>query len=116
MLHQLSVTLGVPRHRLLLLREEVELRADATVGALGLGIADIIGQLPSALMLKVLLKSCPGSRGRQTDHLTTRVELSLLQQLFPVTCVTLTTPACAPGGPGGAGPGREGLASQQMVT
>ncbi|XP_029691862.1 NFATC2-interacting protein isoform X1 [Takifugu rubripes] len=41
-LDRLAVTLGVPRHRLLLLREEVELRADATVGALGLGIADII--------------------------------------------------------------------------
>lgn len=44
MLDRLAVTLGVPRHRLLLLREEVELRADATVGALGLGIADIIGE------------------------------------------------------------------------
>lgn len=50
-LDRLAVTLGVPRHRLLLLREEAELRADATVGEMGLGIADIIGQLPSAVML-----------------------------------------------------------------
>uniref|UniRef100_H3C2F7 NFATC2-interacting protein n=1 Tax=Tetraodon nigroviridis TaxID=99883 RepID=H3C2F7_TETNG len=34
--------LAVPPHRLLLLREEAELRVDATVGELGLGIADII--------------------------------------------------------------------------
>ncbi|XP_055007170.1 NFATC2-interacting protein [Boleophthalmus pectinirostris] len=39
---QLSVKLGVPPPRLLLLREEAELSADATVGALGLGIADIL--------------------------------------------------------------------------
>lgn len=39
---QLSVTLGVPPTRLLLLHEEAELRPDATVRALGLGIADII--------------------------------------------------------------------------
>lgn len=55
MLDRLAVALSVPRHRLLLLREEVELPADATVGALGLGIADIIGQFPTALRLKVLL-------------------------------------------------------------
>lgn len=40
----MSATLGVPRQRLLLLREEAELRVDATVGELGLGIADIIGE------------------------------------------------------------------------
>lgn len=63
-LDRLAVTLSVPRHRLLLLREEVELRADATVGALGLGIADIIGQLPTALRLKVLpLKAAPTAEG-----------------------------------------------------
>lgn len=53
-LDRLSGTLGVPRHRLLLLREEVELPADATVGELGLGIADIIGQWPPAAMLQVV--------------------------------------------------------------
>ncbi|XP_059203045.1 NFATC2-interacting protein isoform X2 [Centropristis striata] len=40
---QLSVILAVPPPRLLLLREEVELPTDSTVGELGLGIADIIG-------------------------------------------------------------------------
>ncbi|XP_041813711.1 NFATC2-interacting protein [Chelmon rostratus] len=39
---QLSDVLHVPPSRLLLLREEVELPADSTVGELGLGIADII--------------------------------------------------------------------------
>lgn len=39
---QLSVTLGVPSRRLLLLQEEAELSPNATVRALGLGIADII--------------------------------------------------------------------------
>ncbi|XP_054463880.1 NFATC2-interacting protein [Anoplopoma fimbria] len=39
---KLSVLLDVPPPRLLLLREEVELQTDATVGELGLGIADII--------------------------------------------------------------------------
>ncbi|KAK7938282.1 hypothetical protein WMY93_001608 [Mugilogobius chulae] len=39
---QLSVKLGVPPPRLLLLREEAELSRDSTVGALGLGIADIL--------------------------------------------------------------------------
>lgn len=43
MLTQLSIILDVPPPRLLLLREEEELRTDATVGELGLGIADIIG-------------------------------------------------------------------------
>nr|XP_040047507.1 NFATC2-interacting protein [Gasterosteus aculeatus aculeatus] len=41
-LTQLSIILDVPPPRLLLLREEEELRTDATVGELGLGIADII--------------------------------------------------------------------------
>ncbi|KAM9780144.1 NFATC2-interacting protein [Neosynchiropus ocellatus] len=41
-IHQLSVLLQVPAARLLLLRKEVELLADSTVAALGLGIADII--------------------------------------------------------------------------
>uniref|UniRef100_A0A3B3ZU59 NFATC2-interacting protein n=1 Tax=Periophthalmus magnuspinnatus TaxID=409849 RepID=A0A3B3ZU59_9GOBI len=40
---QLSVKLGVPSPRLLLLRQEVELSTEATVGELGLGIADILG-------------------------------------------------------------------------
>lgn len=44
MLDQLAVTLGVPRQQLLLLSNEAELPADATVGELGLGIADVIGQ------------------------------------------------------------------------
>ncbi|XP_031696806.1 NFATC2-interacting protein [Anarrhichthys ocellatus] len=39
---RLSVVLDVPPPRLLLLREEEELQTDATVGELGLGIADII--------------------------------------------------------------------------
>ncbi|KAM4531570.1 NFATC2-interacting protein [Odontesthes bonariensis] len=39
---QLSVILGVPPPRLLLLRDELELPTNATVGQLGLGIADII--------------------------------------------------------------------------
>ncbi|XP_044037481.1 NFATC2-interacting protein [Siniperca chuatsi] len=39
---QLSAILNVPPPRLLLLREEVELPTDSTVGELGLGIADII--------------------------------------------------------------------------
>ncbi|XP_033826383.1 NFATC2-interacting protein [Periophthalmus magnuspinnatus] len=39
---QLSVKLGVPSPRLLLLRQEVELSTEATVGELGLGIADIL--------------------------------------------------------------------------
>lgn len=39
---RLSLILSVPIPRLLLLREEVELPTDATVGELGLGIADII--------------------------------------------------------------------------
>ncbi|XP_072298239.1 NFATC2-interacting protein [Eucyclogobius newberryi] len=39
---QLSVKLGVPPPRLLLLREEAELSRDSTVEALGLGIADIL--------------------------------------------------------------------------
>lgn len=41
---QLSVILDVPCPRLLLMREEVELPADSTVGEHGLGIADIIGE------------------------------------------------------------------------
>ncbi|XP_029996689.1 NFATC2-interacting protein-like isoform X2 [Sphaeramia orbicularis] len=41
-LAQLSVKLKVPPNRLLLMREEVELPIDSTVGELGLGIADII--------------------------------------------------------------------------
>ncbi|KAL6102377.1 nfatc2ip [Pungitius sinensis] len=41
-LTQLSIILDVPPPRLLLLREEQELRTDATVGELGLGIADIV--------------------------------------------------------------------------
>ncbi|XP_068435359.1 NFATC2-interacting protein [Clinocottus analis] len=41
-LTQLSVILSVPPPRLLLLREEAELPTGATVGELGLGIADII--------------------------------------------------------------------------
>ncbi|KAM4717725.1 NFATC2-interacting protein [Anableps anableps] len=41
-LGRLSVLLEVPPPRLLLLKEELELPADATVGQLGLGIADII--------------------------------------------------------------------------
>ncbi|XP_018545172.1 NFATC2-interacting protein isoform X2 [Lates calcarifer] len=41
-LTQLSVILNVPPPRLLLLREDVELPTDSTVGELGLGIADII--------------------------------------------------------------------------
>lgn len=41
---QLSVILDVPRPRLLLMREEVELPTDSTVGEHGLGIADIIGE------------------------------------------------------------------------
>ncbi|XP_072224887.1 NFATC2-interacting protein [Leuresthes tenuis] len=40
--NQLSVILSVPPPRLLLLKEEVELPTDSTVGKLGLGIADII--------------------------------------------------------------------------
>lgn len=44
MLAQLSVILKVPPPRLLLLREEVELPADSSVGELGLGITDIIGE------------------------------------------------------------------------
>ncbi|XP_028454294.1 NFATC2-interacting protein isoform X3 [Perca flavescens] len=47
---QLSVILRVPPPRLLLLREDVELPTHATVGELGLGIADIIecvGMAPS---------------------------------------------------------------------
>lgn len=71
----MAVTLGVPRQRLLLLREEAELRADATVGELGLGIADIIGEsrdLAGAAALEALLNMsavilcrvcCHGSRG-----------------------------------------------------
>ncbi|KAI3359820.1 hypothetical protein L3Q82_013826, partial [Scortum barcoo] len=39
---ELSVILSVPPPRLLLLREEMELPTDSTVGELGLGIADII--------------------------------------------------------------------------
>ncbi|XP_074513163.1 NFATC2-interacting protein [Sebastes fasciatus] len=39
---RLSVVLNVPPHCLLLMREEVELPTDSTVGELGLGIADII--------------------------------------------------------------------------
>lgn len=39
---RMSVILNVPPPRLLLLREEVELPTDSTVGELGLGIADII--------------------------------------------------------------------------
>ncbi|AWP19513.1 putative NFATC2-interacting protein [Scophthalmus maximus] len=41
-LAQLSAILNVPPSRLLLLRQEVELPTEATVGELGLGIADII--------------------------------------------------------------------------
>lgn len=41
---QLSVILDVPCPRLLLMREEVELPTDSTVGEHGLGIADIIGE------------------------------------------------------------------------
>ncbi|XP_036943909.1 NFATC2-interacting protein isoform X2 [Acanthopagrus latus] len=41
-LAKLSVMLNVPPPRLLLMREEVELPTDSTVGELGLGIADII--------------------------------------------------------------------------
>ncbi|XP_030264012.1 NFATC2-interacting protein isoform X1 [Sparus aurata] len=41
-LSELSVILNVPPPRLLLMREEVELPTDSTVGELGLGIADII--------------------------------------------------------------------------
>lgn len=44
MLTQLSVILDVPPPRLLLLKEEVELPTHSTVGELGLGIADIIGE------------------------------------------------------------------------
>lgn len=43
-LAELSVILNVPPPRLLLMREEVELPTDSTVGELGLGIADIIGE------------------------------------------------------------------------
>lgn len=43
-LDQMSLTLGVPRQRLLLLREEAELPVDATVGDLDLSITDIIGE------------------------------------------------------------------------
>lgn len=43
-LAKLSVMLNVPPPRLLLMREEVELPTDSTVGELGLGIADIIGE------------------------------------------------------------------------
>nr|XP_057905805.1 NFATC2-interacting protein isoform X1 [Doryrhamphus excisus] len=39
---QLSAILQVPRHRLLLLREEAELPGHASLGELGLGIADIL--------------------------------------------------------------------------
>uniref|UniRef100_A0AAV2KD68 Protein spinster homolog 1 n=1 Tax=Knipowitschia caucasica TaxID=637954 RepID=A0AAV2KD68_KNICA len=39
---QLSVKLGIPSPRLLLQREEAELSTNATVGELGLGIADIL--------------------------------------------------------------------------
>jgi len=42
-LTQLSVVLAVPPPRLLLLRKEEELPLGATVGELGLGIADILG-------------------------------------------------------------------------
>nr|XP_057905806.1 NFATC2-interacting protein isoform X2 [Doryrhamphus excisus] len=41
---QLSAILQVPRHRLLLLREEAELPGHASLGELGLGIADILGR------------------------------------------------------------------------
>lgn len=41
---QLSVILDVPHPRLMLMREEVELQTDSTVGEHGLGIADIIGE------------------------------------------------------------------------
>ncbi|KAM8723957.1 NFATC2-interacting protein isoform 1-T1 [Acanthopagrus schlegelii] len=41
-LAELSAMLNVPPPRLLLMREEVELPTDSTVGELGLGIADII--------------------------------------------------------------------------
>ncbi|KAG7505403.1 hypothetical protein JOB18_030550 [Solea senegalensis] len=41
-LSQLSAVLHVPEPRLLLLKEEVELATDATVGEIGLGIADIV--------------------------------------------------------------------------
>lgn len=44
MVAQLSAILNVPPARLLLMREEVELPTDSTVGALGLGITDIIGE------------------------------------------------------------------------
>lgn len=46
---QLSVKLKVPPPRLLLMREEVELPVDSTIGDLGLGIADIIGQFTNML-------------------------------------------------------------------
>uniref|UniRef100_A0A3B3UI93 NFATC2-interacting protein n=1 Tax=Poecilia latipinna TaxID=48699 RepID=A0A3B3UI93_9TELE len=43
-LGRLAAILEVPPPRLLLLREELELPAGATVGQLGLGIADILGE------------------------------------------------------------------------
>ncbi|XP_059203044.1 NFATC2-interacting protein isoform X1 [Centropristis striata] len=60
---QLSVILAVPPPRLLLLREEVELPTDSTVGELGLGIADIIECVVMAVEDK-----------READSITVRLQ------------------------------------------
>uniref|UniRef100_UPI0037E840AE NFATC2-interacting protein n=1 Tax=Semicossyphus pulcher TaxID=241346 RepID=UPI0037E840AE len=69
---QLSVILNVPPQRLLLMRKEVELPTDATVGELGLGIADIIECDVMAAEEKSSTDSSSRSRGSITVRLQSK--------------------------------------------
>lgn len=60
---QLSVKLNVPPSRILLLRKDMELPVDSTANELGLGIADIIGEI-SVLLENVVFECLADSRFR----------------------------------------------------
>ncbi|XP_053707606.1 NFATC2-interacting protein isoform X1 [Synchiropus splendidus] len=70
-IQQLSILLQVPAVRLLLLRKEVELPADATVADLGLSIADIID---CVIMATEKGKSSSCSSINSSDSITIRLQ------------------------------------------